>query len=163
MVFLSEDRVDVADQEPAARGAGLQFGQVLVEARAGQVAVAVKIGEQQSDLGQAQARAAQHPDEPGRADLAGSVAAAPAGWIDVNGAEQADLVIDPQRLRRQPGLAGELADSEQLAGRVGGHVPDDSSSPRGRIKPRPAACWPASHGPAPPALAGSRWRYPGRP
>jgi hypothetical protein len=72
MVFLSEDRADVADQEPAARVAGFQFGQVLVETRA--------------------------------------------GLIDVNGAEQADLVIDPQRLRRQLGPASEFADGQQLAG-----------------------------------------------
>ena len=143
--FLSENRVDVTDQEPAARVASLQLGQVPVEARGGQIAVAVEIGEQQSDLGQAQVRGPQHPDEPGSADLAESVAATTVGWIDVDGPEQADLVIDPQRLRRQPCLASEFADGEHLS-RRGRHVADHPSSPKGTIKAKAGRAAPVPDG-----------------
>jgi hypothetical protein len=51
--------------------------------------------------------------------------------VDLVGDQQAELGVDPQRLRGQPGPAGELADAEQLTGGILGHAADDPSFPRG--------------------------------
>ena len=43
---------------------------------------------------------------------------------------EAELVVQPQRLRRQPGRAGELADRQEL------HVGNPGRCPKGKVKPR---------------------------
>jgi hypothetical protein len=48
--------------------------------------------------------------------------------------EQAGLVIDPQCLRREPGLVGEFADAEQLPVGPRRHAADDCPSPKGMVK-----------------------------
>ena len=70
-----------------------------------------------------------------RRNLTGSVAAVPAGRVDVGRPEQTDLVIDPQRLRREPCLVGEIADGERLPYRARCHAANDPPSPKGTVKP----------------------------
>ena len=77
------------------------------------------VGEQPADLGERHLRSPQHADEPARLDLLGSVATMPGVRINLIRPEQAGLVVDPQRLRAQHGLAGELAAAQGLAGGSG--------------------------------------------
>jgi hypothetical protein len=134
--FLSKRGVDVPDQEPAARVARFQIGQVLVEPRDGHIAAHLQIGEQHPDTGQAHASPAQHADEPPLADLAGTVAAMSVQRVYLSWSQQAGLVVDAQCLRREPCLAGEFADREQLPAGITSHAADPCSCPRGIVNHR---------------------------
>jgi hypothetical protein len=54
--------------------------------------------------------AAQPRDQPGLVELVRRVVPVAGVLVDPDRAEQAELVVQPQRLRRQPGRAGELTD-----------------------------------------------------
>jgi len=62
--------------------------------------VDVEIGEQQPDVGKAHVGAPQHADQSGLAELTGLISAMPVPRIYLGRPEQADVVIDPQCLRR---------------------------------------------------------------
>jgi hypothetical protein len=68
-VFLSQDRVDMADQGPPARVTSFQFDQMPTEPFRGELWVPSEVGEHRSNLGQTHVDAAQHGNESSSAEL----------------------------------------------------------------------------------------------
>ena len=142
LAFLSQDRVNMADQEPAPGVPDLKLAQKLVQPLNRRRAIGLEVSEQRLDLRQAHVSAAQHADQPANADLADGIAAVSGRRIDAGRPEQAGLVVDAERLDRQPGPVRELTGAEQLdvteqfGVRVQVHLTDVSPGPKGRVKRR---------------------------
>ena len=69
-----------------------------------------------------------------RPDLAGGVAAAAGAGLDGGRLEQAQLVVDPQRLEAEPGPAGELPGRQQAPVGFWLHAADPGPCPKGPVK-----------------------------
>jgi hypothetical protein len=71
-------------------------------------------------------RHAQQPerrDQAGPLELRGSVPAIPRVLVNLRRKKQAQVVVQPQRLRRQPRIAGEVSDRHEHLGLGHGHHP----------------------------------------
>ena len=83
LVFLSQDRVDVPDEEPAAGVPAFEGDQMTVDLCHRLLAFHVQVRQQETDLGQCHVRRAQHPDELPNSDLTLPVPAMAVERIDL--------------------------------------------------------------------------------
>jgi hypothetical protein len=112
--FLVPQGVDESGDDVAAgRGVGLDLGPVR---RDGTRRLGTGAGQHLLDPGQ------RHPHQPERRhqartlELLGGVPAVARVLVDLDRAQQPELVVETQRLRRQARGAGEVADRHQVTG-----------------------------------------------
>ena len=136
----------MADQEPTTAVQRFECVEVLVEDVDGRSAFRHRCVEESADVGQTHVGTTEQSDQPGGVELIGGVVAVAVGRVDGRRAEQADVVVDAQRLGGESSETTELADGEQPICRVlGCHLGDTAPSPRVKVnssvdRVRPVGC-----------------------
>ncbi len=126
--------VDSVQRAAQPGDAGVQAAAVPADHVPDQTGVVVlPCGEGDPHLIERQVKRAQQLHEPRLRDLIVVVKAVPGRAVDNYRAQQLDLVIVPQRFRRQPAAPGQLTDGQQLVVLL--HADHRRTLPRDKLKP----------------------------